>query len=214
MREKYEAELKNLNASIIKMGKMIEVAIENSVVALLGRDTATAKVIATNDDKIDDMEKDIESQCLRLLLQQQPMASDLRIITAALKMITDMERIGDHAADIADLIIELPDFSYSNMNAIAQIGSEIIKMLNDSVESYINRDFNAAKKVIAHDDVIDELYYAIKKDLVEKIKKTDQGEQILDYLLIAKYFERIGDHCTNIAEWVIFAVTGERKTER
>ncbi|MCI6258858.1 MAG: phosphate signaling complex protein PhoU [Treponema sp.] len=214
MREKYEAELKNLNASIIKMGKMIEVAIENSVVALLGRDTATAKVIATNDDKIDDMEKDIESQCLRLLLQQQPMASDLRIITAALKMITDMERIGDHAADIADLIIELPDFSYSNMNAIAQIGSEIIKMLNDSVESYINRDFNAAKNVIAHDDVIDELYYAIKKDLVEKIKKTDQGEQILDYLLIAKYFERIGDHCTNIAEWVIFAVTGERKTER
>ena len=142
------------------------------------------------------------------------MASDLRIITAALKMITDMERIGDHAADIADLIIELPDFSYSNMNAIAQIGSEIIKMLNDSVESYINRDFNAAKNVIAHDDVIDELYYAIKKDLVEKIKKTDQGEQILDYLLIAKYFERIGDHCTNIAEWVIFAVTGERKTER
>ena len=214
MREKYEAELKNLNASIIKMGKMIEVAIENSVVALLGRDTATAKVIATNDDKIDDMEKDIESQCLRLLLQQQPMASDLRIITAALKMITDMERIGDHAADIADLIIELRDFSYSNMNAIAQIGSEIIKMLNDSVESYINRDFNAAKNVIAHDDVIDELYYAIKKDLVEKIKKTDQGEQILDYLLIAKYFERIGDHCTNIAEWVIFAVTGERKTER
>ena len=214
MREKYEAELKNLNASIIKMGKMIEVAIENSVVALLGRDTATAKVIATNDDKIDDMEKDIESQCLRLLLQQQPMASDLRIITAALKMITDMERIGDHAADIADLIIELPDFSYSNMNAIAQIGSEIIKMLNDSVESYINRDFNAAKNVIAHDDVIDELYYAIKKDLVEKIKKTDQGEQILDYILIAKYFERIGDHCTNIAEWVIFAVTGERKTER
>ena len=214
MREKYEAELKNLNASIIKMGKMIEVAIENSVVALLGRDIATAKVIATNDDKIDDMEKDIESQCLRLLLQQQPMASDLRIITAALKMITDMERIGDHAADIADLIIELPDFSYSNMNAIAQIGSEIIKMLNDSVESYINRDFNAAKNVIAHDDVIDELYYAIKKDLVEKIKKTDQGEQILDYLLIAKYFERIGDHCTNIAEWVIFAVTGERKTER
>ena len=214
MREKYEAELKNLNSSIIKMGKMIEVAIENSVVALLGRDTATAKVIATNDDKIDDMEKDIESQCLRLLLQQQPMASDLRIITAALKMITDMERIGDHAADIADLIIELPDFSYSNMNAIAQIGSEIIKMLNDSVESYINRDFNAAKNVIAHDDVIDELYYAIKKDLVEKIKKTDQGEQILDYLLIAKYFERIGDHCTNIAEWVIFAVTGERKTER
>ena len=214
MREKYEAELKNLNASIIKMGKMIEVAIENSVVALLGRDTATAKVIATNDDKIDDMEKDIESQCLRLLLQQQPMASDLRIITAALKMITDMERIGDHAADIADLIIELPDFSYSNMNAIAQIGSEIIKMLNDSVESYINRDFNAAKNVIAHDDVIDELYYAIKKDLVEKIKKTDQGRQILDYLLIAKYSERIGDHCTNIAEWVIFAVTGERKTER
>ena len=211
MREKYEAELKNLNASIIKMGKMIEVAIENSVVALLGRDTATAKVIATNDDKIDDMEKDIESQCLRLLLQQQPMASDLRIITAALKMITDMERIGDHAADIADLIIELPDFSYSNMNAIAQIGSEIIKMLNDSVESYINRDFNAAKNVIAHDDVIDELYYAIKKDLVEKIKKTDQGEQILDYLLIAKYFERIGDHCTNIAEWVIFALTGKKE---
>ena len=138
------------------------------------------------------------------------MATDLRLITAALKMITDMERIGDHAADIGDLVLNVPDCKYGKMNEITQMSTEIIQMLHDSIQSYINKDYNLAQNVIAHDDVIDDLYHTIKKDLVDKIKHTDEGEQILDYLLIAKYIERIGDHTTHIAEWVIFALTGVR----
>lgn len=129
---------------------------------------------------------------------------------SGIKTITDMERIGDHAADVADLVLNVPDCKYGKMNEITEMSSEIIKMLHDAVQSYIDKDFNKAKNVIAHDDVIDELYHVIKKDLVEKIRETTEGETILDYLLIAKYIERIGDHATNIAKWVIFALTGER----
>ncbi len=210
MREKYEQELKKLNSAIINMGKMIEIAIESSMIALIGRDTEAAKTVGQNDEAINEMEREIEAQCMKLLLQQQPMATDLRMITAALKMITDMERIGDHAADVADLVLNVPDCKYGKMNEITEMSSEIIKMLHDAVQSYIDKDFNKAKNVIAHDDVIDDLYHVIKKDLVEKIRETTEGETILDYLLIAKYIERIGDHATNIAEWVIFALTGER----
>ena len=211
MRDRYEEELNNLNNSIINMGKMIEVAIESYVIALMGRDKDAAKEVAGNDDAIDSMERDIEAQCMKLLLQQQPMATDLRLITAALKMITDMERIGDHAVDVADLVLQIPDFAYNKMNELTQMSSEIITMLHNAVQSYIEKDYNKAKNVIAYDDVIDNLYHTIKKDLVEKIKKTDEGEQILDYLLIAKYFERIGDHACNIAEWVVFALTGKKE---
>lgn len=210
MREKYNEELTKLDESIINMGKMIEVAIESSVLALMGRDVDAAKVIVAGDEEIDSMEREIESQCMKLLLKQQPMAADLRLITAALKMITDMERIGDQAADIADIVTRLPDFKYNKMNAIHEMSSQIVTMLHESVQSYIERDYNRAQNVIAHDNVIDELYHSIKSDLVEKIKKSSNGERILDYLLIAKYFERIGDHATNIAEWVIFAITGKK----
>lgn len=211
MRDKYEEELKKLNVSIISMGKMIEVAIESSILALMGRDTEAAKTVRMNDDNIDDMEREIENQCMKLLLQQQPMATDLRMITAALKMVTDMERIGDHAVDIADLILKLPDLSYSKMDALAEITNEIISMLHDSIQSFVEKDYNKARNVIAHDDVIDDLYHSIKRDLVEKIKKTEEGEVLFDYLLIAKFFERIGDHAVNIAEWVIFALTGKKE---
>ena len=210
MRERYQDELRKLNTSIINMGKMIEVAIESSVLSLMGRDLDAAKQVAANDDLIDDMERDIEAQCMKLLLQQQPMATDLRMITAALKMITDMERIGDHAVDIADLVIQLPDFKYNKMNELTQMSTEIINMLHDAIDAYINKDYDKSKNVIVHDDVVDALYHTIKADLIDKIKKTNQGEEILDYLLIAKYFERIGDHATNIAEWVIFALTGKK----
>ena len=199
MREKYEEELRKLNRAIISMGKMIEIAIESSMLALMGRDVEAAKQVAKNDEAINEMERDIEAQCMKLLLQQQPMATDLRLITAALKMITDMERIGDHAVDVADLVLNI------------ELSTEIINMLHEAVQSYIQKDYNKAKNVIAHDDVIDDLYHAIKTDLVQKIRETSEGETILDYLLIAKYIERIGDHATNIAEWVIFALTGERK---
>lgn len=211
MRDKYQEELEQLNASIIKMGKMIEIAIESSIIALMGRDVEEAKTVSINDDQIDSMERDIEAQCMKILLQQQPVASDLRIVTAALKMVTDMERIGDHAADIADLVIQIPDCKYNKLNTITEMSTQIINMLHQSILSYTEKDFNKAQKVIVLDDVIDELYHEIKKDLIEKIKQTEDGEQILDYLLIAKYFERIGDHATNIAEWVIFALTGKKK---
>lgn len=211
MREKYDEDLRKLNISIINMGKMIEIAIESSMLALMGRDTEAAKQVAKNDEAINDMEREIESQCMKLLLRQQPMATDLRFITAALKMITDIERIGDHAVDIADLVLNVPNCKYGNMNEITEMSTEIIKMLHDAIQSYIEKDYNKAKNVIAHDDVIDDLYHAIKSDLVQKIRETNEGETILDYLLIAKYIERIGDHAVNIAEWVIFALTGERK---
>ncbi len=211
MRQKYEAELQKLNASIISMGRMIEIAIESSMLALMGRDVDAAREVAKNDEAINEMEREIESLCLKLLLQQQPVAADLRHITAALKMITDMERIGDHAVDIADLVLKVPDCKYGKMKEIAEMSEEIIKMLHQAVQSYIEKDYNKAKNVIVQDDVIDELYRTIKKDLVQKIRETSEGETILDYLLIAKYIERIGDHAVNIAEWVIYALIGERQ---
>lgn len=211
MREKYEEQLRKLNTSLISMGKLIEIAIESSMLSLMGRDKEAASQVGKNDEAINEMERDIEAQCMKLLLQQQPMAKDLRLITSALKMITDMERIGDHAVDIADLVCHVPDCQYGKMFEITEMSTQIIKMLHDAVQSYIENDFDKAKNVIAQDDVIDALYHSIKKDLVKKIRETSEGETILDYLLIAKYIERIGDHAVHIAQWVIFAITGDRE---
>lgn len=211
MRNKYEEQLENLNTSIQSMGKMVEVAIESTILTLLGRDKDAAKTVKANDYVIDDMERDIETQCLKLLLQQQPVAGDLRMITSALKMITDMERIGDHAVDIADLVLDLPDLKYKKIATLEEMTSTTLKMIQDGISSYIEHDYNKAKNVIANDDQVDNLYYEIKKDLIDKIKKTDEGEKILDYLLIAKYIERIGDHAVNIAKWIVFALTGKKE---
>ena len=210
MRDKYQEDLEKLNANILKMGKMIEIAIESTVIALMGRDIQAASTVSENDEAIDNMEREIEALCMKLLLQQQPVATDLRVITAALKMVTDMERIGDHAADIAELVLQIPDCKYNKMDTITEISTQIIKMIHDSVNSLIKRNYDKAQIVIAQDDIVDNLYHEIKSDLIQKIKKTDDGEQILDYLLIARYFERIGDHATNIAKWVVFAITGKK----
>ncbi len=210
MRDKYQEDLEKLNANILKMGKMIEIAIESTVIALMGRDVQAASTVSENDEAIDNMEREIEALCMKLLLQQQPVATDLRVITAALKMVTDMERIGDHAADIAELVLQIPDCKYNKMDTITEISTQIIKMIHDSVDSFIQRNYDKAQIVIAQDDIVDNLYHEIKSDLIQKIKKTDDGEQILDYLLIARYFERIGDHATNIAKWVVFAITGKK----
>ena len=210
MRDKYQEDLEKLNANILKMGKMIEIAIESTVIALMGRDVQAASTVSENDEAIDNMEREIEAFCMKLLLQQQPVATDLRVITAALKMVTDMERIGDHAADIAELVLQIPDCKYNKMDTITEISTQIIKMIHDSVNSFIQRNYDKAQIVIAQDDIVDNLYHEIKSDLIQKIKKTDDGEQILDYLLIARYFERIGDHATNIAKWVVFAITGKK----
>ena len=210
MRDKYQEDLEKLNANILKMGKMIEIAIESTVIALMGRDIQAAATVSENDEAIDNMEREIEALCMKLLLQQQPVATDLRVITAALKMVTDMERIGDHAADIAELVLQIPDCKYNKMDTITEISTQIIKMIHDSVNSFIQRNYDKAQIVIAQDDIVDNLYHEIKSDLIQKNKKTDDGEQILDYLLIARYFERIGDHATNIAKWVVFAITGKK----
>lgn len=211
MRNKYEEQLEKLNTSIQSMGKMVEVAIESTMLSLMGRDIEAAKTVKSNDYAIDDMERDIENQCLKLLLQQQPVAGDLRMITSALKMITDLERIGDHAVDIADLVMSLPNLKYKKMSTLEEMTTQTLKMLHDGISSYIDRDYNKAKNVIASDDGVDQLYHSIKSDLIEKIKNTAEGEKILDYLLIAKYIERIGDHAVNIAEWVVFALTGKKE---
>lgn len=210
MRDKYQEDLEKLNANILKMGKMIEIAIESTIIALMGRDTQAAVTVSENDEAIDNMEREIEGLCMKLLLQQQPVATDLRVITAALKMVTDMERIGDHASDIAELVLQIPDCKYNKMDTITEISTQIINMIHKSIESFINRNYDMAQVVIAQDDIVDNLYHEIKTDLIQKIKKTDDGEQILDYLLIAKYFERIGDHATNIAKWVVFAITEKK----
>ena len=210
MRDKYQEDLEKLNANILKMGKMIEIAIESTVIALMGRDIQAASTVSENDEAIDNMEREIEALCMKLLLQQQPVATDLRVITAALKMVTDMERIGDHAADIAELVLQIPDCKYNKMDTITEISTQIIKMIHDSVNSFIQRNYDKAQIVIAQDDIVDNLYHEIKSDLIQKIKKTDDGEQILDYLLIARYFERIGDHATNRAKCVVFAITGKK----
>lgn len=210
MRDKYQEDLEKLNANILKMGKMIEIAIESTIIALMGRDIQQAATVSENDEAIDNMEREIEGLCMKLLLQQQPVATDLRVITAALKMVTDMERIGDHASDIAELVLQIPDCKYNKMDTITEISTQIINMIHKSIESFINRNYDMAQVVIAQDDIVDNLYHEIKTDLIQKIKKTDDGEQILDYLLIARYFERIGDHATNIAKWVVFAITGKK----
>ena len=210
MRDKYQEDLEKLNANILKMGKMIEIAIESTVIALMGRDIQAASTVSENDEAIDNMEREIEALCMKLLLQQQPVATDLRVIKEAKKMVTDMERIGDHAADIAELVLQIPDCKYNKMDTITEISTQIIKMIHDSVDSFIQRNYDKAQIVIAQDDIVDNLYHEIKSDLIQKIKKTDDGEQILDYLLIARYFERIADHATNIAKWVVFAITGKK----
>ena len=220
MRERYEEELRQLNTSIISMGKMIEVAIESSILALMAHDVKAADVIIRSDDAIDEKEKEIEQLCLKLLLRQQPVAAELRLVTAALKMVTDMERIGDHAGDVADLLKQMCEVNVSGKDVLGayinsqlnEMGTAIQKMLKDSIEAYINRDVDMAKKVITSDDVADGLYHEINSELIWQIQnKVTYAEQIADYLLIAKYFERIGDHATNIAEWVIFAMTGDLK---
>ena len=192
MRSKFDAQLKELGEKLTLMGAMCEEAIANSAKALLTGDSELAKKLAPLDLEIDRYERDIEALCLRLLLQQQPVARDLRQISAALKMITDLERIGDQAGDMAE----------------AAIG-----MVTDSIEAYNKRDLALARSVIEHDDVVDDCFLSMKTALIEMIRSgSGDAEYALDLLMIAKYFERIGDHATNVAEWVEFSVTGIHKS--
>ncbi len=212
MRSRFDEQLNILNTEMIQMGAMCEEAIALATKALTTGDLSLAEKVETISEDIDQMERDIESHCMKLLLQQQPVARDLRQISAALKMITDMERIGDQAEDIAEIITYLEGRTAEETVHIKDMAAETISMVTDSVDAYVKNDIELAKTVITHDDKVDEYFDRIKSSLIKMIAENpENGEYALDLLMIAKYFERIGDHATNIAEWVIFSVTGEHK---
>ena len=209
MRSRFDEQLTRLNQALIEMGAMCEEVIALAAKALADRDPRLAKKVAPLDGEIDRMERDIEAMCLRLLLQQQPVAGDLRRVSAALKMITDMERIGDQAEDIAEIIPYMEGRSGEECAAVGEMAKAAIHMVTRSVDAFVHRDTDLARKVIAYDDVVDDDFDRVKAALISLIAKNPaDGEYALDLLMIAKYFERIGDHAVNIAGWVVFAVTG------
>ena len=210
MRNRFDRQLVQLNDELIEMGSMIEKAIREAITALIKQDTEAAKKIIVYDEDIDQQEKTIENLCLKLLLQQQPVARDLRVISSALKMITDMERIGDHASDISEMAILMADRPYiKKLEHIQEMAKEASVMLVNSIEAFVNKDVKQAHEVIIRDDVVDNLFETIKNELISMIHKDPEvGDQAMDLLMVAKYLERIGDHACNIADWVIFSITG------
>ena len=215
MRIRFDRQLERLNDEMIEMGSMIESAIEKAVSALVTQDVEKAKAAIKADDDIDHQERDIENLCLKLLLQQLPVARDLRQISSALKMITDMERIGDHAADISEITIMMAGKPYiKKLEHIQEMAKETMQMLVNAVDAYVEKDMQKAQDVIKRDDVVDDLFNQVKTELIQLIHEdADAGEQAADLLMVAKYFERIGDHATNISEWVIFSITGTHVEE-
>ena len=209
MRNKFNEQLLELNKEMIEMGNKIIDSIKMGIAALESSDTEKAKMIMEGDAEIDRLQKKIENICFNLLIQQQPVATDLRNVTAAMKMVTDMERIGDHAADISEITILMGQESrVDQFEHIAKMANETMIMLNHSIEAYVEKDAEKARRVIEHDDIVDALFDAAKKDVIQLIlDDSGEGEEATDLLMIAKYFERIGDHATNIAEWVIFSLT-------
>ena len=209
MRNRFDAQLSKLNDMLIEMGALIETAIAMAAKALQEQDIKLAGKAVAFDDEIDQKEKDVEALCLKLLLQQQPVARDLRLISAALKMITDMERIGDQAADIAAIVMKLDGTPCSNEH-IPKMAAATAKMVTDSIDAFVKKDLDLAEAVIRSDATVNALFRDVQHDLIALIRQDmDCGEQALNLLMVAKYFERIGDHAKNIAEWVVFSITGE-----
>ena len=207
MRSKFDEQLKKLNEEMMHMGSMIEESIQKAIEAFIHQDADSAKAIMEGDSEIDREQKKIESLCFNLLMQQQPVARDLRTISAAMKMVTDMERIGDHAADISEMTILMSsDKPYRvNIEHVKSMASEI--MLIRAIEAYVEKNNDKARIVMKQDDVVDDLFDKVKAELIDFIREhPEDGEQAEDLLMVAKYFERIGDHATNIAEWVEFAL--------
>ena len=212
MRNHFDNQLAQLNRELIQMGGLCEEIIEIVARALTGWEDDLIKRVTTLGAEIDESERSIETLCLKLLLQQQPVARDLRQISAAMKMITDMERIGDQAEDIAEIITHLNCRVERESVQIREMAEETMQMVREAVDSYVRQDLELARKVMKHDDIVDDYFVSIKKSLIDVITANPgDGEYALDLLMIAKYCERIGDHCTNIAEWVEFSVTGVHK---
>lgn len=209
MRGKFDQQLETLHLELIKMGALCEEAISASVKALLEGDGSMADTAMERERDIDQKERDIEALCMRLLLQQQPVARDLRAISSALKMISDMERIGDQASDIAEITRHMGGGPLPAQLHISDMTRSAVKMVTDSVDSFVKGDSHMALAVIEYDDVVDRLFDEVKGELTELIRADSRSAgQALDLLMIAKYLERIGDHAVNVAEWVLYAVTG------
>ena len=212
MRKRFDAQLAELNSELISMGSLCEEAIASAAKAALAGDVSLVKKVGELEEEIGHKERTIEALCLKLLLQQQPVARDLRQISAALKMITDMERIGVQAADVAEICGYLNGRALSGCAYIGDMARSTIKMVSESVDAYVKRDTDMAEAVIQYDDTVDELFCMVKGTLIELLAADPcDGEFALDLLMIAKYFERIGDHAVNIAQWVLFSVTGIHK---
>lgn len=213
MRARLDLQLEELHTALTQMGELCEVAITKATKAIKNGSMEQAHKVIGADQEIDQMEKDIESLCLKMLLEQQPVARDLRQVSAALKMITDMERIGDQTADIAEIVISEEITEETHLDELTAMAEAAKKMVKDSVRAYVSQDLAIARKVIAADDVVDELFIKTKKKLVKLIarERGAHGERAMDMIMVAKYLERIADHATNIAEWVEFSITGIRK---
>lgn len=211
MRNRFDRQLEELHVELIKMGSMCEDVIRKTSKLLQSGDAKVAKEIRKEDSNIDEQERLVESLCLKLLLQQQPVAKDLRKVSAALKMITDMERIGDQASDIAE-IIETTDFSVpTNDVKLAKMAETTIAMVTESIDAYVKQDLELVREVIARDDEVDDLFLEVRQEIADDMVEAGDPMSSLDLLMIAKYFERIGDHAANIAEWVEFSITGTHK---
>jgi len=216
MRSKFDEQLNQLNNTLIEMAEIVKRAIADANKALIAQDVELARKIIASDDEIDNKEKEIESLCLKIILQQQPVARDLRLISAVLKIITDLERIGDHATDISEITLLLAGSQYiKKLEHIPQMAVATTKMVTDSIDAFVKKDLGLARTVIAYDDEVDNLFEMVKKDLTELIKENiDNSDQAIDLIMIAKYFERIGDHATNVAEWIVFSLTGTHKDSK
>lgn len=207
----FDKSLDELHLDLIKMGGLVEESIDNTILALKTQDVELAKKIFINDDIIDALEQRIEKRCLNLIARQQPLAKDLRTISAALKIITDMERIADHSSDIAEITIRMADEKYIKpLIDIPKMAELAKQMVNKSIDAYVRQDIDLAQEVCASDDEVDDLFFKIILELVSMIKNDPQiAEQAVNLMFIAKYLERMADHATNIGEWVVFNVTGE-----
>ena len=212
MRNRFDRQLELLSCELIAMGALIEQAIASAAKALTEQDKTAAQKAIDADSEIDAKEKEIEALCLKLLLHQQPVAGDLRLISASLKMITDLERIGDQAADISELVLLMDGMPYAGAEHIPDMARATIGMVTDSIDAFVRRDVELARRVCEADDVVDDLFDRVKGEIVALIhQNADDGERAMDLLMVAKYLERIGDHAVNLAEWVIFSITGQHK---
>ena len=209
MRDQFMGQLKELHENMIQMGNLCEEAISAAAASLMERNPEQRNKAYQSDEQIDALERKIENLCLQLLLQQQPVAKDLRVISSALKMISDMERIGDQAADIAELAKYVADSKLPSKEHLQKMAKEAVQMVNESISAFVENDLEKARRVIEQDDQVDELFNQVKKELIGLIAAdADSGELWLDLIMVAKYLERIGDHATNVAEWVEYGITG------